>query len=138
MSFRKQLGALMTAGLMIIPFAVSAQGFINTVSQGAQAVATPSGLNQTGSLTQIVGNVIGVALSLTGVILLFILIYAGFLWMTAGGNQTQIQKARGMIVNGVIGLIILISAYAIVSFVLGQLAGTTTGVTGANGGPVGP
>lgn len=115
------------------PVAVSAQGFVDRVQGGASAVAGQAGLNQTGNLETIIGNVIGVALSFVGVILLVVLLYAGFLWLTAGGDETKVKKARGMIRDGVIGLIILVSAYALVNFVLSSLAGATTGVTGTGG-----
>lgn len=55
-------------------------------------------------------------LSLVGLILLFLFIYAGYLWLTAGGNAEQIETAQGYIKNGVIGLIIVLSAYSITIF----------------------
>lgn len=63
-----------------------------------------------------------------GVLLLVYIIYAGFLWMTSDGD-TGTKKAKDMIKNAVIGLVIIVSAFAISSFVLTQLAGlqSTTG-----------
>ena len=56
---------------------------------------------------------IRVLLSLLGVIFLIILIYGGFLWMTSRGNEQEITRAKSIIQNSIIGLAIVIAAYAI-------------------------
>lgn len=65
----------------------------------------------------IVGIMIRWALSLLGVFFVVLIIYAGFLWMSAGGNDDQISKAKSYIFNAVIGLIIILSAYSITIYV---------------------
>lgn len=64
-----------------------------------------------------IGQVIGVVLSFVGVLFLILMIYAGILWMTSQGNEQQVAKAKGMLMNGIIGLIIVFAAYAITSFI---------------------
>ena len=66
------------------------------------------------------GTVIGAAMSLVGVVFFVLSIYAGFLWMTARGDETQAKKARDTLTMSVIGLIIVFSAYAITAFVTKQ------------------
>jgi sterol desaturase/sphingolipid hydroxylase (fatty acid hydroxylase superfamily) len=68
-----------------------------------------------------IGNIIQVILGLLGVILVLIIIYAGFLWMTAGGEEKNVDKAKDWIKNAVIGLVIIMSAYAITSYVITRL-----------------
>ncbi len=68
-----------------------------------------------------IGNLIKVILSLIGVLFLIMMIYGGFLWMTAGGNETQVEKAKKLIIAAVIGTIIVVSAYAISYFVIEAL-----------------
>ncbi|MDI3496162.1 MAG: Type secretion system pilin [Patescibacteria group bacterium] len=63
------------------------------------------------------GQIIGTVLSFVGVLFLVLMIYAGILWMTAQGNETQVAKAKNLLMNGIIGLIIVFSAYAITSFI---------------------
>ena len=63
------------------------------------------------------GTVIGAAMSLVGVVFFVLSIYAGFLWMTARGDETQAKKARDTLTMSVIGLIIVFSAYAITAFI---------------------
>lgn len=62
--------------------------------------------------------IITYALSFLGVIAVLIVIYAGFKWMTAGGNEEQVNKAKKLLINGVIGLAIIILAYSITFFVI--------------------
>ncbi|MCU0679703.1 MAG: pilin [Planctomycetes bacterium] len=70
-----------------------------------------------GFVTSELGRIIGYALSFVGVIFLVLMIYGGILWMTAQGNEEQTKKAKTLIVDAVIGLVIVMSAYAITAFV---------------------
>ncbi|HLC69608.1 MAG TPA: pilin [Patescibacteria group bacterium] len=64
----------------------------------------------------IVAMIIRSALQLLGIIFVVLIIYAGYLWMTAGGNDQQVEKSKGLLKNSIIGLIILLSAYSITWF----------------------
>ncbi|KPJ84828.1 hypothetical protein AMJ57_05330 [Parcubacteria bacterium SG8_24] len=68
-----------------------------------------------------IGEMIGPLLGLVGVLFMILVIYAGFLWMTAGGNEERVTKARKILVGATIGVIIVFSAYAITEFVLSQV-----------------
>ncbi|OIP80234.1 MAG: hypothetical protein AUK20_01540 [Parcubacteria group bacterium CG2_30_45_37] len=69
----------------------------------------------------IAASVINVALGFLGIIAVGLILYAGFKWMTAGGSEDKITEARKLLVAGVIGLIIILAAFAIANFVLTQL-----------------
>ena len=69
------------------------------------------------------GQIVGTVLSFVGVLFLILMIYAGILWMTAVGNDQQVSKAKGLLINGVIGLIIVFAAYAITSFIGQEILG---------------
>lgn len=73
------------------------------------------------SLAGIVGMVISVILGLLGIIFLVLIIYAGFLWMTAGGDEEKVTKAKETLTRAVIGLIIIVAAGAINWWVLSKL-----------------
>ncbi len=75
-------------------------------------------VNPTDAVTQIIQWV----LSFVGVIFLILMIYGGFVWMTSNGNQESIQKAQQIIGSAVLGLVIVLSAYAMTIFM-----GTTFG-----------
>lgn len=107
--------------------APSGSGFVDRMKQGVSAAGTPAGLTNVPPLETVIGRVINTILSFLGVLLLGYIIYAGFLWMTAGGDKTKIQNAMAMIKNAIIGLLIIVSAYAITTFVLSRLAAVQTG-----------
>jgi len=69
------------------------------------------------NLTTTIGKVIQAALSVLGIIFVIILIVAGFRYMLATGDE-QTKEALNQIKNSIIGLIIVISAYAIAEFVI--------------------
>ena len=87
------------------------------------------------SLPAAVGTVISAFLGLVGVIMLVIVVYAGFLWLTAGGNEDQVKKARQWITNAAIGMAITLGAYLITSFVVDQLDKAVTQTPGGTGTP---
>jgi uncharacterized protein YggT (Ycf19 family) len=70
----------------------------------------------------IVGGIITSVLSLMGVIFLVLMIYAGFNWMTARGEEEKVTKAKDTLTRAIIGLIIVLAAYAISYFVVSSLS----------------
>ena len=72
-------------------------------------------------LSQIIGIVIQAFLGLLGVLFLVYLLYAGYHWMTAQGDEEKVTKAKDTIQRAVIGLIVTIGAYAITYFVIQKL-----------------
>lgn len=96
---------------------------------GLEGVAGKAGLKDTakGSLTDIVGNVIGTALSMVGVLFFGLMIYGGILWMTDRGNEEHSKKALETIKAAVIGIIIVLASYAITSFVFEKVGGVGGG-----------
>jgi len=73
-----------------------------------------------------IGKLIAAMLSVLGVIFLLLIIYAGFTWMTAQGDPKAVDKAKDILIRSVTGLIILLSAYAISTFVIETLGTATT------------
>jgi cytochrome bd-type quinol oxidase subunit 2 len=67
---------------------------------------------------EVVGKIIKVVLSLLGMVFTVLLVYAGYLWMTAGGEEEPITKAKSIIRNSIIGLLVVLTAYAVTQFVL--------------------
>lgn len=68
-------------------------------------------------------TVIKTALALVGTIFFILVFYAGYLWMTAAGNSERVDKAREIIVTAVIGLGIIMAAYAITYFISSSVGG---------------
>ncbi len=69
-------------------------------------------------------RIINFALSLLGIIAVIIVLYAGFTWMTAGGNDEKVGSAKKILSAAVMGLVIIMASYSIMSFVLRSLCET--------------
>ncbi|HMB65859.1 MAG TPA: pilin, partial [Patescibacteria group bacterium] len=131
-------------GLIIVLAAYSISSFV-VRSIGGEGTSTLNMLSgSAGGLTgqnlpTLIGNILGVILSLAGVVLVIIITYAGFLWMTAGGDSEKVKKAKSWMTNAVIGLVIVLAAYAISNFVVNQIVSSTgAGNTGGGGGGTPP
>lgn len=70
---------------------------------------------------QIVINIINVFLSFLALIFIALIIYGGFLWMTARGNDDQVTTAKKTLYQAIIGLVVIISAYVIINIVINIL-----------------
>ncbi len=88
---------------------------------GQVGAATYGNSDGPGSIETMIGLVLEVVLGLLGVIMLVLVIYAGFLWMTAGGKADQVEKAKNIMRNGAVGLVLILSAYAVTVFVINSL-----------------
>jgi hypothetical protein len=84
------------------------------------------------NLDVLIVNMIKAVMSLLGIILLILIIYAAFLWMTAAGNAPQVAKAKTILTNAIIGLILVMTAYGITLFVVTALSGGDTGTLAGN------
>ena len=81
-------------------------------------------------------KIIRVILGLVGLTAIIIIMYGGYVWMTSGGNAEKVDTAKRILRNAVIGLIIIFSAFAIVSFIIRQLE-FALGIRGGGGGQPG-
>ena len=64
-------------------------------------------------LATIIGIAIQAFLSILGVLFLVYIVYAGYKWMSAAGDEEKVTKAKDTIERAVIGLLVTIGAYAI-------------------------
>jgi hypothetical protein len=88
---------------------------------GAAGYTTNSGKTAEQTLTKEVGTIISEVLSFLGVVFLILMIYGGYVWMKARGNETDVKRARDIIIDALLGLIIVVAAYAISYFVINAL-----------------
>lgn len=113
--------------MFALPVLVSAQDDVQNID--LDLIASTAGIEQ-GNLNSIIGGILNVAMGFLGVIAVLIILYGGFIWMTAGGEQDKVDKAKKMIYAGIIGLVIIFAAYAIAMFVMSNLR-AIVGSTGA-------
>ena len=92
------------------------------------SAAGEPGLQGKSNLPALVGMFINVFLSIIGIVFVALLIYGGFVYMTAAGEKERVTKGTNIIRQSVIGLVIVVSSYAISTFVINSIAkgpGTT-------------
>ena len=118
------IGAAMAATI-VLPMAALAQGNVTAEEILPLAVGTTIGTG-TADIRLTIANIIRTAMSLLGIIAVLIILYGGFKWMTAAGNEDNVTKAKQIITAGIIGLIIILTAYAIASFVISSLITATS------------
>lgn len=125
---------LCIASIAIIAFfSTPALAQVNTgINQVGETLALGGG-----DIRIIIAQIIRIALSLLGIIAVALIMYGGYEWMTSGGEEEKIAKAKKILTNAVIGLAIILSAFAITQFVLNKLLDATGGVRspGAGGAP---
>lgn len=121
----KKIGKLfllmsVVVGAFVIPFSLtSAQ--VNPL-EGVKKVAGGSfeiGGDAETSIAGLVVKGLQVTVGLLGVVAVILFIYSGMMWMTAGGNTEKVAKAKKIIVQVIVGVIIVTLTYAIIAFVLG-------------------
>lgn len=94
-----------------------------------KTLGNASGLPQ-GDLITTIGRIINIILGALGVILVCLLIYAGYLWMTSAGDPKKIETAKKIIQDAIIGLAIVLASFGIAQFVLYMLTGSLFGLGG--------
>jgi len=123
---------MLPAVLTLTPHAQAAEAltadelFGGTEQGDGSDFAGAAGLSS-GNLVDTISSVIRVALGFLGVIAVVIILLGGFKWMTSGGNDEKVKKAKALIFQGIIGLVIVLSSYAIASFVITSITTATAG-----------
>lgn len=97
----------------------SALGKLNNIG-GITGLGQVDVSSDAGLYTKI-SAIINILLGFVGVVAVIYILYAGFRWITAGGNEEQISEARGNIRNAVIGLAVVFLAFVVTNFVITSL-----------------
>ncbi|MCX6785267.1 MAG: hypothetical protein NTZ18_00240 [Candidatus Komeilibacteria bacterium] len=88
-------------------------------------LAASTGLG-TRDLKETIIQVLNVILGFLGIIAVIIILLGGFKWMTAGGGDDKIGEAKKLISGGIIGLVVVLAAYAIAIYVVNTISSATT------------
>lgn len=132
--------SLLKKGLLALVFfgalACATQAPFAYAQDAAENLATvgdESGLGS-GDIKITIANIIRTALSVLGIIALCIVLYGGFVWMTASGDAEKVDRAKKILINGGIGLVIILMSWSITTFILTSILGATGGTGGSGGG----
>ncbi len=137
---KKHLGYILAAAFALLLVIPALTGNVNHANAAAKALtadelfggtgavastfAAEAGLGNTNLITGIT-SIIRVAMGFLGIIAVIIILLGGFKWMTAAGEDKKIADAKKLIYSGIIGLVIILSAFAIATFVINQITGIT-------------
>ena len=117
---RKVAATAVAVGISLVPLVAFAGGIDTGINYG-----TATGLS-TRDVREVVARIINVAMGLLGIVAVVIILAGGFIWMTAGGNEEKVEKAKKLIFSGIIGLAIILTSFAIARFVISSLVQATT------------
>lgn len=124
---KKFVGFAATAAIAAataLPAVTFAQGTLNANDLGVGAISNDIKLGG-GDVRQTAARIINVALGFLGIIAVVIVLVGGFKYMVSGGNEDKTTEAKNLIVSGIIGLAIILSAWAITGFVISNLLSAT-------------
>ncbi len=137
-----RVAAAAAAGLTL--FALTAAPVAAQGLSGSQEALERAGKQAFGagavdrSIEDVVGTVIEAFLSVMGVLFLALTVYGGYLWMNARGNEQQVEKAKTLLTQAVIGLAIVLAAYVLTRFVIQGVFRATTGAEESSAPPPAP
>jgi len=96
-------------------------GVALALDTGLDKTATAAQLPTNTSIAGIIGQIIYAILGFLGVIFIILLIYGGFIRMTAQGAPDKIKTSTGIITSAIVDIIIILASYAITAFVMGGI-----------------
>ena len=91
-----------------------------TATSNLATFGASAGLSNT-PLPTLIGNIVRIFLGLLGVLAVLIILYGGWTWMISNGDTQKVDKAKKILIAGVIGLIIIMASFAIASFIMKAL-----------------
>jgi len=118
------LAKISAASAAVMAFIMPVIVFAQVGNENLGLVRGQTNIGNTDFITMI-GNIINVIMGLLGVIAVLIILYGGFMWMTAAGNEEKVTKAKKLIIAGIIGLVVIFAAFAIATFVISSLSSTS-------------
>ncbi|HPI66989.1 MAG TPA: pilin [bacterium] len=127
----KKLSVIVTAvAIFTFIFVLSPvflSGGVGATETGLEATRSAAGLPAETSIAKIIGQIIYAILGFLGVVFVILLIYGGFLRMTAQGDSGKIKTSTGIITSAVVGVVIILAAYTLTSFILSQVGASVGG-----------
>ena len=65
--------------------------------------------------------IIKIFLEFLAILFVILILYGGYLWLTAAGNEQRVEEAKHVIQRAIIGVIIILGAVAITNFILNEI-----------------
>ena len=114
-----------TLPILLLPAATYAQ--LSESTSNLAIVKGTIGDDVQQNLPELIGSIIRVILGIIGIFFVIQVIYSGYLYMTDKGDAKNVDTAKKRLGTAVIGIIIIVAAYAISDFVITQIINATAG-----------
>ncbi len=108
-------------GLILTTSVALAKKTIGDAGEVLGGIAGPAGIDTSQDFPTLMGSIIGKVLLTVGIIFLALMVYAGMRWLLSRGNTEDIEASQKTMIAAVIGLVILVSAYAITTFLTNRV-----------------
>lgn len=112
------LGIVAGFGLVALPSTVGAINVFQTCEDGSTSAVCSS--SKTDNMEGFIKTVVNTLLYIIAAVSVITIIIAGIRYTTSHGDAKGVQVAKDTLLYSVVGLVVAISAYAIVNFVLGS------------------
>ena len=125
LKFKILLITLVVSFIFVSQVESAAAGIGATITNNLKNLGEKSGLapdSGTKTTYAIMGSYINGLLALMGLLFLVLMIYGGFTWMTAAGNEDKVKKAKGIVKGAAIGIALILLALVITNFILSAIA----------------
>jgi len=122
-----RLKRLIVPTLLAAGFLAGATAALAAGGFGLNEAVKGTGIPQTTNIASLIGKILQTVLGFVGTLFLLLMVYAGFIYMTARGDEKKVGEAKKMIVGAIIGVVIIAGAYALTSFVLTAVTGAASG-----------
>lgn len=118
---------LLTLSFSFLPFSFASPSALAQSRSETNLFANQEGMNEISTvyggkrpedIRIVAAKFIRLILSFLGIIFLALIIAAGFKWMTSGGNEEEVKKARKLMINAAIGLIIVLVSWSIAHYLI--------------------
>lgn len=76
----------------------------------------------TNASDQSIAGIMNVVYLVLGIVAVFVIVIAGIIFMTSRGDQNNIARAKNAILYAVIGLVVVMMAFVITQFIIGQIS----------------
>lgn len=91
--------------------------FLCTLQSGDQQTTTNNAVSAVAAFAFLLSNIIGIFAAVAGIIFIFQFLIGGYNWLTSSGDKERVSKAQQTLLHAVIGLAVVLAAYALISLV---------------------
>ncbi len=117
---KNMLKGLIFLSLFFIVFPAEAKKTLNDSTAALTTVVEPTGVTEA-DITVSAASVVKGIMAAVGLLFFCLMVYAGIVWMTARGEEDRVTKARETIIGATIGLVIMVSSYAVTNLVTDRI-----------------